>query len=224
MNKGKCALVFLLVGSLFAVSLVFAGGGPREAEAAAPAAASETLNYLLYGEPESLDPAYAYDARSNSIINNVYDRLITYPGEDASRFAPMLAEKWEISPDGKVLTFHLRKDVKFHDGSAMKADAVKYSFDRVLKMNQPPSWMMSQMMDLNSTKVIDDYTVEINLTAPYAAALSVFCHSVGSVVNPAVVEAHGGVVEGEQNSWMDQNGTGTGPFTLRKWVPAERLL
>jgi len=223
MSKGKCALVFLLVGSLFAASLVFAGGGPREVEAAVEAVPSETLTYLLYGEPESLDPAYAYDARSNSIINNVYDRLITYPGEDASRFAPMLAEKWEISPDGKVITFNLRKDVKFHDGSAMKADAVKYSFDRVLKMNQPPSWMMSQMMDLNSTKVIDDYTVEITLTAPYAAALSVFCHSVASIVNPAVVEAHGGVVEGEQNAWMDQTGTGTGPFTLREWVPAERL-
>ncbi len=69
MSKVKCALVFLLVGSLFSASLVFAGG-PREVEAAAEAVPSDTLTYLLYGEPNGLDPAEAYDARSWTCINN----------------------------------------------------------------------------------------------------------------------------------------------------------
>jgi peptide/nickel transport system substrate-binding protein len=223
MSKLKCALVFLLVGSLFSAALVFARG-PKEVGAAAEAVPSDTLTYLLYGEPGELDPATAYDARSWTCINNLYDRLIQYDGADASKFAPMLAERWEISADGTVLTFFLRKDVKFHDGAPMKAQEVKYSFDRVLKMNQPPSWMLSQMMDLDSTKVLDDYTVEVTLTKPYAAALSVFCTMTASVVNPAVVEANGGIVEGEESVWMNTHEAGTGPFALREWLPAERLI
>ena len=102
MSKGKCALVFLLVGSLFAASLVFARGGPEEVEAAVEAVPSDTLPYLLYGEPGGLDPAEAYDARCCTCIYNLYDRLIQYDGADASKFVPMLAERWEISADGTV--------------------------------------------------------------------------------------------------------------------------
>ena len=146
-------------------------------------AAADKIVFLFYGEPGEADPATAYDARSSILINNVYDRLITYQGEDASAFAPMLAESWEVSEDGSVLTFHLVKNATFHDGSPVTAEAVRYSLNRVLTMNQPPSWMLSQMMTTDSTVVVDDYTVEIHLTTPYAAALGVLTHSVASIVN-----------------------------------------
>jgi len=183
------------------------------------------LVYLFYGEPGEADPATAYDARSATLINNVYDRLLTYEGDDATTFAPMLAERWEVSSDGLVITFHLRHDATFHDGSPVTAEAVRYSFNRVITMNQPPAWMLQQMMDLDSTVVVDDYTVEVHLTQPYAAALGVLTHSVASIVNPAVVEANGGVVADEENTWMNQNegGAGSGPYLLEEWIPAERL-
>ncbi len=213
----KYALVVLLMVCLFSASFLFAAE-KKEVEVV-----SDTLTYLLYGEPEALDPATAYDARSWSCMMNIYDRLIEYDGADATRFIPMLAERWDMSADGMAITFYLRKDARFHDGSSVTADAVKYSFDRVLKMNQPPSWMLSQMMDLDSTRVIDDYTVEINLTKPYAAALSIFVTMVASIVNPDLVEANGGIVEGEENAWMNRNGAGSGAFKLREWLPAERI-
>ena len=184
----------------------------------------DTLVVVAYGEPAELDPATSYSARGWLFIQNLYDRLVQYKGEDTVTIYPMLAERWDVSEDGLVYTFYLRRDAKFHDGSSVTAEAVKYSFDRVLKMNQPPSWMLSQMMDLNSTKVIDDYTVEITLTKPYAAALAVFATMTASIVNPAVVEAHGGVVEGEENEWMNMNEAGSGPFKLREWIPAERIV
>jgi peptide/nickel transport system substrate-binding protein len=218
MKKITYALVFLLAMGLFSASFLFATGEKEEVEVV-----SDKLVYLLYGEPEGLDPATAYDARSWSCIMNIYDRLIEYDGADATKFVPMLAERWDISADGKVITFYLRKDATFHDGSPVTAQAVKYSFDRVIKMNQPPSWMLSQMMDLNSTKVIDDYTVRITLTKPYAAAMNIFITMVASIVNPDIVEAHGGVVEGEENAWMNQNEAGSGAFKLREWLPAERV-
>ena len=152
----------------------------------------DTLNILAYGEPDQLDPATCYDARGSLVIQNLYDRLVGYDSPDTTVINCRLAETWETSPDGMEYTFYLRKDATFHDGSPITADAVKYSFDRVLKMNQPPAWMMAQCMDLNSTQVIDDYTVKITLTKPYAAFLPILCYTVASVVNPAVIEANGG--------------------------------
>ncbi len=206
----------LLFGVLLLMLMGFAAVGMAQ---------SDKIVFLFYGEPGEADPATAYDARSSILINNVYDRLLTYEGEDAATFAPMLAESWEISDDGLVLTFNLVKNATFHDGSPVTAEAVRYSFNRVLTMNQPPAWMLQQMMTTDSTKVVDDYTVEITLTQPYAAALGVLTHTVASIVNPAVVEANGGVVADQENEWMNQNegGAGSGPYYLEEWVPAERL-
>ena len=82
---------------------------------------TDKLTYLFYGEPGEADPATAYDARSSTVINNVYDRLLTYEGDDATTFAPMLAESWSVSDDGLVITFNLRQDATFHDGSPVNA-------------------------------------------------------------------------------------------------------
>ena len=209
--KSKTIVLLLLAVLLLAVSGL---------------AASDTLTYLFYGEPGEADPATAYDARSSVVIQNVYDRLITFKGTDATKFAPQLAKEWEVSDDGMVLTFKLREDATFHNGDPVNAAAVKYSLDRVLTMNQPPAWMLSQMMNLDSTKVIDDYTVEVHLTSPYAAALGVLTHTVASIVNPTVVEANGGIVADDENLWMNQNegGAGSGPYILKEWTPAERLV
>jgi len=209
--KSKTIMLLLLAVALLAVSGL---------------AASDTLTYLFYGEPGEADPATAYDMRSAVIHENAFDRLLSYEGADATTFAPQLAEEWEVSDDAMVLTFRLRKDATFHNGDPVTAEAVRYSFNRVLTMNQPPSWMLSQMMDLDSVKVIDDYTVEIHLTTPYVAALGVLTHGVASIVNPAVVEANGGIVADTENLWMNQNegGAGSGPYILKEWIPAERLV
>jgi len=199
----------------------------EEFEEEAPAVKDpDTLNILAYGEPDQLDPSTCYDARGSSIIHNLYDRLVGYDSPDTKVINARLAERWEISDDGMEYTFYLRKDATFHDGSAVNADAVKYSFDRVLKMNQSPSCMMAQCMDLNSTQVIDEYTVKITLTKPYAALLPILCYTVASVVNPAVVEAHGGVEENAENEWLNQNeaGCGSGPYELVEWIPNERIV
>ena len=201
---------------LLMVSLLFVSG----------LAASDKLVYLFYGEPGEADPAKAYDARSAVIQENVYDRLITYEGADATKFAPQLAKEWTVSDDGMVLTFKLREDAVFHNGDPVTAEAVRYSFNRVITMNQEPAWMIQMLMDLDSVKVLDDYTVEIHLLIPYAAALGVLTHTVASIVNPAVVEAHGGVVADTENLWMNQNegGAGSGAYILKEWIPAERLV
>ncbi|KYK36114.1 MAG: hypothetical protein AYK19_09545 [Theionarchaea archaeon DG-70-1] len=181
---------------------------------------SDTLTILAYGEPNQLDPATCYDARGSLVIQNLYDRLIGYDTPETTVINGRLAESWAVSADGMEYTFYLCKDATFHDGAPVTAHAVKYSFDRVLTMNQPPAWMMAQCMNLNSIEVIDDYTVRITLTKPYAAFLPILCYTVASIVNPDVVEAHGGVVENEENEWLNKNegGAGSGPYELLKWI------
>ncbi len=174
-------------------------------------------------ELQGVDPAYNYEYAGWEVISNIYQTLVTYEKADASKFVGLLATSWTSSPDGLVYTFKLRQDVKFSNGDAFDANAVKYSFDRVLKMNQAPSWILSQSLTLDSVKVIDPYTVEMHLTQPYSAFLATMSTMTASIVDPAVVEAHGGVVANSTNTWMDSNAVGTAPFILQEWIRGDHL-
>jgi ABC-type transport system substrate-binding protein len=92
-----------------------------------------TFNMVtIAGGPDTLDPALAYDTASGEVIQNVYETLVTYEGEEPSKFLPKLAESWTVSEDGLVYVFNLKKDVKFHDGADLTASDVAYSFTRGL--------------------------------------------------------------------------------------------
>lgn len=105
-----------------------------------------TFVYATIGEPETLDPALAYETAGGEIIQNVYETLIFYNRDKPSEFIPQLAEKWEISPDGKTYTFYIRKGVKFHDGSDMTPEDVAYSFQRGLLQGgtASPQWLLTE--------------------------------------------------------------------------------
>jgi peptide/nickel transport system substrate-binding protein len=174
-------------------------------------------------ELQSIDPGFDYEYAGWEVIANVYDPLITYDTKNATKFVGRLAESWTSSADGLVYTFKLRQGVKFSNGDEFDANAVKYSVDRVLKMNQPPSWILSQSLNMDSVKILDKYTVEFHLTQPYAAFLATMATMTASIVNPNVVEAHGGVVANSTDAWMDSNAAGTGPFVLQEWVKGDHL-
>ena len=174
-------------------------------------------------ELQSVDPAFDYEYAGWEVIANVYQPLVTYDHVDSSKFVGVLAQNWTVSPDGLTYTFKLRQGVKFSNGDPFDANAVKYSFDRVIKMNQPPSWILTQSLTLDNIKVIDPYTIELHLTQPYAAFLATLSTMVASIVDPAVVEAHGGVVANATNPWMDSNVVGTSPFILQEWIKGDHL-
>ncbi|MGD0806411.1 MAG: ABC transporter substrate-binding protein, partial [Anaerolineales bacterium] len=91
-----------------------------------------TFTYATIGDALTMDPAWAYDTASGEIIQNVYETLIFYDGEQPAKFVPMLADKWDVSTDGKTYTFHLHPGVKFSNGDPMTASDVAYSFERGL--------------------------------------------------------------------------------------------
>src|ERR1700730_11053213 len=92
-----------------------------------------TLVFGAAGKPKNFDPIFNDDGESFRPIRQMYDTLIAYkPG--TADLQPALAESWQSTPDGKSWTFHLRKGVKFHDGTSFNAAAVCFNFDRWFNM------------------------------------------------------------------------------------------
>ena len=182
-------------------------------------AQSENVLTVLFSpgrEPANLDPALAYTSSEMGVLYNIYDRLVTYEGEDSKTLHPSLAESWEISPDGMVYTFHLRHDVLFSNGDPVTSEAVQYSLTRVLKLNGDPAWMYKQAIGADSVKIIDDFTVKISLKKPYGPFLATLAFSAASIVNPEVVKEKGDV-------WLQSHSAGSGPFTIEEWKKGESL-
>lgn len=159
---------------------------------------------------------------------NIYDRLVetaTNP-DGSSKLVPGLAEKWDLSNDGLVYTFYLRKGVKFHNGEVFKADDVVYTFERMLN---PATGALNQdfitaikgaadMMDGKSNKllgieVVDDYTIKISLETPFAPFLANIATPGVSILNRKFTEA-----AGDKFGLSPETTNGTGPFKLTKWV------
>ncbi|MCS7239870.1 MAG: ABC transporter substrate-binding protein [Candidatus Bipolaricaulota bacterium] len=104
----------------------------------------DTMIVATIGDLETLDPAWAYDTASGTAIFNIYETLIFYDGEYVDKFVPMLATSWEISDDGLVYTFTIRKGVKFHAGGDLTPSDVVYSLQRALIQDRAggPIWML----------------------------------------------------------------------------------
>jgi peptide/nickel transport system substrate-binding protein len=118
------------------------------ASGTAPAAAAvknpNTIVEATYGYPESLDPAWMYDVASGEVALNVYETLVFPKKDSTTEFVPMLATKWDVSPDGKTYTFTIRKGVKFQDGQDLTPEDVAYSFWRGMIQDRAggPQWIM----------------------------------------------------------------------------------
>lgn len=175
-------------------------------------------NVIVFGGRQAipvLDPHIRYDWSTRMIQQGVYDALVKYEG-DPAEVKPWLAESWETSEDGKTWTFHLVKDAKFHNGDPVTAEAVRYSFERGLKLNKGVAWMLKDFLAPEGISVIDDATVKFELKAPYAPFLSFLPW--WFVVNPEQVKAN--EVDGDYGQkWLTDHEAGSGPFELGRWEP-----
>ncbi len=162
-----------------------------------------------------LDPHVRYDWSTRMVQQAVYDALVKYEG-DPAEIKPWLAESWETSEDAKTWTFRLAPNAKFHNGDPVNAEAVRYSFERGLKLNKGVAWMLKDFLDPEGVSVVDDHTVRFELKAPYAPFLSFLPW--WFVVNPEQVKAN--EVNGDYGeAWLTENAAGSGPFKIGRWEP-----
>ena len=160
MSKMYKRIAFVLV--LLAVGLsVFAGGNNEQA----PVADKDSVTLVVSGNPYrfyALSPT-GCGGDDNLVLSNVYDCLLCLEADGS--LSPALAESYEVSDDGLTYTFHLRQGVKFHNGTEMTAEDVKFTFDK------GAAGPLGQALFINydHCNIIDDYTVEIVLSSPFAA-------------------------------------------------------
>jgi peptide/nickel transport system substrate-binding protein len=180
-------------------------------------------------EPENLDPAAIEDTGlGRAAIMYGYDRLLQYLA-GSNDLSPMLAtevpslENGGISEDGLTYTFNLRDDVSFHNGDKLTAEAVRYSWDRVMTMNLPEG-QSENFANIARLRAVDDTTFEVTLKQTDASFLNgVVASMPASVVNPKQVEANGGVVANQPNDWLAQNMAGSGVYRFVEWERGTRV-
>ena len=210
---------FAIVSAAAAVALILESGLDR----GAPAQAPKTLVIAIGADQTGLDPQTVENNESGFIMATIYDSIVNYrPG--TSEVGPGLAESWTVSPDGKVYTFKLRRNVKFHDGTPMNARTVAEDVDRAINPANP-CYVFNRKVDTyddftygsvkagNVVKmdVVDDYTLRFTLPKPNAPFLSSIAMVWQDIVSPTATKKY--------NCDASQHPVGTGPF---KFVEAVR--
>ena len=221
---------------------------------------NDTLVVAHSGEMQSLDPVFSYDGVTQGMMINVYDTLLKFNGVSMTEFLPSLAtqvptvENGLISKDGLTYTFPIRKGVKFHDGTEMTPEDVRYSLLRFMLSDVsggPSSLLLEPILGYTSTRddngnIIVNFkeaaeavqvqgdNVVIRLKKPFAPFLGVLARW-GYVVPKKWVAEHGGW-DGTEETWKQFNNfekqssylfdhmNGTGPFKLVRWDISGRRL
>ncbi len=213
----------------------------------------DTLVYAHLGEVTSLDPVAPYDAVSQGLIMNVYDTLVRFKGESLTEMEPVLAARVPtvkngmISKDGLVYRFQIKKGIRFHDGSPLTPEDVRYSLLRFMLSDPaggPASLLLEPVLGVSSTRndkgepalsdsdissavKVNGDTVVVTLKRPFAPFMTIMAR--WSYVMNAKWCAARGEWDGNVSSWRNFNNrpkdksglfeamNGTGPFMLERW-------
>lgn len=168
-----------------------------------------TLVFSTSADATTLDPHNTTDSQSDQVIHMLYNRLISF--DDEMRIVPDLAESWSLAKDGVSWTFHLRKGVRFHDGTPFNAQAVRQNFERVLDPEQNHK-RLSLFEAIDRVEEVDEHTVRIVTRYPFGAFEPTMAHVSASIVSPAVAEKYGKEFGGSAEAT-----SGTGPYKVVRW-------
>jgi peptide/nickel transport system substrate-binding protein len=186
-----------------------AGAAPTTNAAAAPSTVrGGTLVYARNIDAKTLDPHFSAQFSERYMLYAIYNTLVGYDKD--FNIVPDLATSWDVGSDGKTITFHLRPNVKFHDGTDCDATAVKWNFDRILdpKVNAPVRTQLQP--PLTSVDVVDKTTVRLNIDQPWRPLIAALGDRPGFIVSPTAVQKYG--------QDYGRNPVGTGPFKFTEWV------
>jgi len=174
-----------------------------------------TLRYGLTLAPTGIDPHLNASSELGIPLSSVYDTLV-FLDPATGEFVPGLAERWEISPDGRTYTFHLREDVVFHDGTPFNAEAVRANFEYTLDPENHSQKAASMLGPFESVEIVDESTVALHLSEPFAPLLDSLSQVYLGMASPSALEQWG-------PTDYQFHQVGTGPFRFVEYIPNDHL-
>lgn len=233
-NFGSRLKTFVLSVTLVSVTALSLGGcttgrkGGSSDSVPSPGGGSSVLREALLSELATIDPAKVNSVTDSEFVMETFEGLVRY--DDKNQIEPCLAEKWEISPDGIIYTFHLRKGVKFTNGREVNASDIKYSWERALDPKTlstvAPNYLdgvlgatdvvKGKRKDLAGVEIVDPMTIRITIDRPRAYFLGMLAYPSNFVVCREELAKTDGVM-------TDKSYIGTGPFILDSYNPSRLI-
>ncbi|MDI7861781.1 ABC transporter substrate-binding protein [Rhizobiaceae bacterium n13] len=205
---------------------------------AAPQALAETpkdtlVEAFAIDDIITMDPGEAFELSTAEMTSNTYSLLVRLDPNDTTKVVGDLAESWNVSDDGLTYTFKLKPDMKFASGNPITAEDVAYSFERAVKLDKSPAFILTQF-GLNGdnvtekAKAADASTFVFTVDQPYAPSFVLNCltATVASVVDKQLVLEHAKPMTPNAeykydtdfgNDWLKTGYAGSGAFKLREW-------
>ena len=165
------------------------------------------------GDARRLNPVIANDSASGTINDQVFNGLVKYDKD--IKLICDLAEQWDVSNGGKTITFHLRKNVKWHDGIEFTADDCLFTYQKFVdpKVATPYS---SSYMDVLKAEVVNKYTFQVTYKEPFSPALESW--SMG------IIPKH--LLDGRDinTDQFNRHPIGTGPYKFKEWIAGQKIV
>jgi peptide/nickel transport system substrate-binding protein len=196
---------------------------------------AETLRYVTGASVNTLDPNVPGSTREAFAVSlSTYDRLVSFGRKqlngkwvfDLDKITGELAESYDVSPDGLKLTFHLRKDAKFQDGTPVTAEDVKWSLDRAVTapVLGKAQLLTGSLTSADQFKVIDPLTFEVTLPKPDKLALPNLATVYPIIINSKVAKANATADDPWAIAWLKEHTAGSGAYIIESFKPGEQVI
>ena len=198
--------------------------------------ATETLIVAGPRTPESLDQEYPPTEAGHEARGNIFERLLVYgmttdesgaQVEDFSRIEGALAESYELSPDNKSITFHLRRGVKSAAGNEMTADDVMWTFERGWNMKATFHWYMTQILKIesfDSFQKVDDYTVKVTIPNPSLLLARLWINNDLGIIDAVEAKKHITPEDPWAARFLATDSASFAPYHIAKFSPGQEVI
>ncbi len=208
------ALILAACGSGTPAPSTTGGGAATSAPAAKPTAGGSAI-FVLENDVIDFDPLKSRAFVDRNIHYQIYDSLVRI--DETGKIIPWLATKWDSSSDGKAVTFTLRDDVTYHDGSKFDADSVKWNIERYIKTSG--SQRAGELASVDTVEVTNPTTVKFNLKSPFSPLLANLVDRAGMMVSKKAFDAVGNPDDFTRKAFK----AGSGPFMLTEAIKDDHM-